>query len=103
MTKISSFFKEDNGNYSSTRLIIFIMIINACVISDFIVAAGVKKYMLPNSNETLMAIVLAVSTLLTSVGTVVGGLKLMQKSMETKGTSDQTKIETNTQKNETVN
>jgi hypothetical protein len=97
MAKISSFFKEDNGNFSSTRLIIFIMILNACVISDFIVFVGVKKYFLPGSDETLMNIVLAVSTLLTSVGTVTGGLKLMQKSMEEKP------IESKPKQDETTN
>lgn len=82
--RVWEIFQEENGQFSSIRLLVVILILNAVVLSDILIYYGIKKYIAPDSKETLMAIVLAISTLLTTVSSVAGALKLFQKNLESK-------------------
>ena len=83
----TGFFEESPGNFSMTRLLVFILIVYAVAMSGAIGLVGLYKFatfvpLLGVSPPTLMDIVLAMGSLLSSVTAFAAGWKLLQKPME---------------------
>ena len=78
------FFDEAPNQKSSTRLNIFIVLVNGLIIVDLVLLAGIYRYIYEVQHEPLMAIVAAASVLLGSTVLPVIGWKSISKSQENK-------------------
>lgn len=75
------FFEEAPGQFSMTRLLVFMLISYAILMSATVGIFGLIKYY--NSNAgTLMDVVMAIGSLLTSISVFAASWKLIQKPME---------------------
>ena len=82
MKKLIGFFEESEGNKSMTRLLVFMLIAYAILISAGVTIVGLVNYLRPHSTETLGSIVTSAGSLLCSISAFAGGWKLIQKPME---------------------
>lgn len=78
------FFDESPNQKSSTRLNIFIVLINGLILVDAIAFAGIYAYIYKEQHEPLLAIVTAASVILGSTVLPVIGWKSISKSQENK-------------------
>jgi len=75
-TKIG-FFEEGAGNKSITRLIVFLIVVNAIIFGDVVLLRGLFATPLD-----LMGAVTAFTTMVGSMATFAASWKLIQKPME---------------------
>lgn len=80
----TGFFEEAPGLKSSTRLNIFIVLINGLILVDAIAFAGIYSYIYKEQHEPLLAIVTAASVILGSTVLPVIGWKSIAKNQENK-------------------
>jgi len=85
----TGFFEESPGVFSMTRLLVFLLITYAIVMSGAIGAVGLYKFAtfvptvtMPTIPYSLMDIALAMSAFLSSVTAFAAGWKLLQRPME---------------------
>lgn len=77
----TGFFEEAPGQFSMTRLLVFMLIAYAIVISGavgFVGLVGVAH----GTGGTLLGVVTSVASMLTSISAFAAGWKLIQKPME---------------------
>lgn len=84
MENKTGFFEETPGQKSSTRLNIFIVLLNGLILVDAVAFAGIYRYIYQLQHEELLAIVTAASVLLGSTVLPVIGWKSIAKGQENK-------------------
>jgi len=89
-TKPTGFFEEAPGVKSLTRVLVFALIVYGIFASAAILVAGLTKYVQCDGKESLVGIVIASASLLTSISTFAAGWKLIQKPMENKQQAETT-------------
>jgi K+-transporting ATPase c subunit len=77
----TGFFEEAEGVKSMTRLLVFMLIAYAILISGSVGIVGLVKFY-KSANGSLMDVVIAVGSLLTSISAFAATWKLVQKPME---------------------
>jgi hypothetical protein len=87
----TGFFEEAPGNSSMTRLLVFLLIVYAIVMSACIGIVGLVQYY--HGKDTLMNVIVAAGAFLTSISTFAAGWKLIQKPMEKTNDQDSTSTE----------
>jgi hypothetical protein len=79
MSEKVGFFEEAPGQFSMTRLLTFMLVSYAIIMSSFVGWIGLSKV---KETGDLMMVVVAMTTLLTAVSGFAMGFKLAQKPME---------------------